>query len=457
MRSTKLTTGLTIALLAGCASPGSRPLDTAGVDAALAAPDRELLAQQAQRLVHPRLAPMTLDFSKPLTPAAVAVIAVIANPDLRALRSQQQVADSQAFAAGLLPDPQVNWGLDRIVSPKDQGLINGTAAGLTLDLLGALATRHADLQIARTAAQQVRLDIAWQEWTTAGQARLLAIRLPLQQQAARLAEEANTIAEDLLQRTLRAAARGDLRGDELAAQRISAADASARLQLAARDADATRLALNRLLGLQPGEDLRLAAPVALSEWTDPDAAGLFAAARNARLDLLALAAGYASKEATLHRAVLGQYPRLAISFNRSRDTGNVRTQGPAISLDLPLWNRNRGPIAVAAASRDQLRSELLARLHQTRADIAALVAALHRDEPARLTLGQQLPDLERLAAGIGAAALRGDATQPLAAAAQATALDKRLAYLALTQACAEQRLALALAIGQPLAVDSVMP
>jgi outer membrane protein TolC len=444
-------------LLIACADYSSRPLNAPDLEAMLAGPDRELLARQSQRLSHPRLAPLTLNFTEPLTPDAVAVIAVLANPGLRALRSGQQLADAQAFAAGLLPDPQLNFGLDNVVSPKNQGLIGGTTAGLSLDVLGALATRRVDSKIARATAQQTRLDIAWQEWTTAGQARLLAIRLPALQQAARFTEDARNLADNLLQRTLQAAARGDLRADELAVQRIAAADASARFQAAARDADATRLELNRLLGLAPEEILRLSEPAELKPWVTPQLATLFAAARGARLDLQAFAAGYASQEATLRRAVLGQYPRLGIALNRSRDTSDVRTQGPSVSFDLPLWNRNRGVIAVAAATRDQMRNEYLARLHQTRADIAALIAALNRDEPARVALAAQLPDLDRVAAALADAARRGDATLVVAAAAQATALDKKLAFIALTQACAEQRLALALAIGQPLASDDFLP
>ena len=50
----------------------------------------------------------------------------------------------------------------------------------------------------------------------------------------------------------------------------------------------------------------------------PDRTELFAAARLRRLDLKALEQGYQSPEATIHREMLGQYPRLTIgSFAQS--------------------------------------------------------------------------------------------------------------------------------------------
>ena len=423
----------------------------------LASPDRAALVQQAARFSHPRLAPVALDFTKPMTADELAVVAVLANPDLRALRAQQQVADAQVFASGLLPDPQLSLGVDQVLSPRGQGLSSAFAGSLTLDLLGALVTRSVERQIAGSAAEQVRLDIAWQEWLTAGQARLLAIRLPRQRMAAQLARQAADVAESGLRRTLAAAARGDLKGDEVEARRIAASDASTRALAAERDAETSALELNRIVGLVPGEVLRVADAQPLDEWRPPDPEALFAAARSARLDLQAFASGYDSQQAALHRAVLSQYPRLSITLNRARDTSSVQTFGPAVALDVPIWNRNRGAIAVAEATRTRLRSEFAARLHQTRADIADLIATLNGNEQARAAVAAQLPEIERIAEGFNAAARRGDVSVSLAESARASAVDKRLAFLSLDQACAEERVALALAVGRPFADSGTEP
>jgi outer membrane protein TolC len=436
--------------MVSCAGYQPKPLDGDAVTAVLASPDRAVLVKQAGAMSHPALPKVELDFSQPLSLDEISVIAVVANPDLRAMRAQQRVADAQVFSAGLLADPQLSLGVDRLMAPSGQGLANAYAGSLTLDLLGALMTRSVEMAAARSAATQVRLDIAWQEWSIAGQARLLALRLPYQLQAQRLARHAADDANAQLVRTLGAAANGDLKGDEVESRRIAAADAETRALAAERDAKTTQLELNRVLGLQPGEPLALAAAAPLGRWQHPDESLLFDRARQQRLDLQALAAGYESRQAAVHRAVLGQYPRVSIVLNRARDTSRVHTFGPAVTFDIPLWNRNRGAIASAEAERDVLQQEYAARLHQTRADIAALVEAQDRDEHARTALAEQLQDIERIAAALQTAADRGDVIQPIAESAQAAMVDKQLALLALEQSCAEQRLALALSVGHSL-------
>jgi outer membrane protein, heavy metal efflux system len=440
---------LVLLLCGGCAIYRGKPLGSAGVATALRSPDRAQLERNASQLRHPLIAPVTLDFSEPLTPDEITVITILANPELRALRAKEKVADAQAFASGLLPDPQITIGIDRVLSPADQGLLSAYNGGLTLDLLGALAVRSVERHAARATATQTHLDVAWQEWTTAGQARLLAIRLPYQMRAAALAQAAAVEADEILEAILKAAERGDLKGDEVQTWRITAADARMRATASTRALQTTRLDLNALLGLLPQEPLRVAAAMPLTAWKLPNADELFQAARRQRLDLRALEQGYEAQEAMLHRAVLGQYPRLGITLTRARDTSSVQTFGPSVALDLPIWNRNRGVIAVADATREQLRAEFMARLHQTRAEIAALVESVNRDEAARAGLQAGMGDIERIASVYADAARRGTVTRPVAAAIRAAAIDKQVALLGLEQSCAEQRLALALATGTP--------
>jgi len=443
--------------VAACTIYHAQPLEDRQLDAVLAPPDPAALERAAPLLSHPQLRPLTLALDQPLTPDEVAVVSVLANPDLRALRTQQRVADAQVFSSGLLPDPQLGLGRDRVASAPDASYSAAWAGSLGLDVLGPLLVRGADREVAERHAASVRYDIAWAEWLTAGQARLYAVRLDYQQRAAQLAADAATLAERALVRSLAAGERRDLRADEIETRRIAAADATARSLAAARDADATRLELNRLLGFPPQARLSLAPAAPLGPWPGADAAALFTAARVARLDLKALAADYDSQQAVVRRAVLGQYPRVAVTLNRARDTSRVFTSGQAVSLDLPLWNRNRGAVRVADADRGRLRAEFAARLHQARADIAALLAALELDERTRTALEAQAPALERIATAYEAAAQRGDATRPVAEAARAAALDRALALLAAQQACAEERIGLALAVGQPLADTELAP
>jgi outer membrane protein TolC len=417
------------------------------VESVLSDPAAESLGRKAGELQHVLIKPVTLDFSQPLTLDELSVIAVVANPDLAALRARQRLADAQVFASGLFPDPQLSASVDRVLSPTGTGLVSAYAGGLTLDVVAGLFTRSAERGAARHAAQQQRLDIAWAEWNTAGDARLLASRLQYQLRTARLADEAAVAARRLLASIVQASARGDLKGDDLQAQRAVGVDATLRAAAVHKDVESTRLELNRVLGLTPDTKLALAPPQPGATASGQSLGALFAAARSQRLDLRALEEGYAGQEAALHRAALGQYPHVAITLNRARDTTPVNTWGPAVNLDLPLWNRNRGGIALAAAGREVLRAEYAARLHQTRADIATLLAALGSDQLALDALRSEADAVAALSARYEAAAQRGDLARSAVDAVRLAAIDKQIAILGLEQSCDEQRIALALLTG----------
>ena len=436
------------ALLSSCAVYAPSPLGR-GAGGALAQPDLGAVAAAAARLQHPRLKPVAIDLAQPLTPEALGLIAVICNPDLKATRAKAKVTDAQVFEAGLLPDPSITLGADKLLSGPDA--YDAFTGQIALDL-NALRTRRVVLAGQRAAREQVRLDLAWQEWQTAGQARLLAARIAGLTRALALDAESQDAAGALLLRVLDAAARGDVKADEIEARRLAAADAGDKARQAERDLDAARHDLNRLLGLGPDTQIRIAeappAPVVL------DAPALFARARVRRLDLQALEAGYDSQEAATRKAVMDQFPALQLTVTRSQDTANNQTLGPQINFTLPVWNRNAGGIAIARATREQLRAEYSARLFAARADIADLTAGLAIARRQRQAMAAQVGPLSRLVAETAAAAARGDISRAVADAARQSVADKQLVLAGLDQTIAEQTVALELAVGEPLSVEA---
>jgi len=434
--------------LAGCATSPVPSLDVAA-DETLAGTDLARLVAPAAALRHPVLKPVALDPASPLSSDAVAVLAVLANPDLKAARARAKIADAQLLSAGLLPDPTVGASTDLRLSGPDPG--NGWAAQIGYELT---AIRDRDLAVkgARATQRQVRLDLAWQEWAVAEQARLLAGRVQATEGLAVLTERTRRETAGALAHAVQAAARGDLKADDVTARRLAALDASDRATQAARDRDQARSDLNALLGLRPDTVLHLAP--AAHHMKALDATALFAAARTQRLDLRALRAGYDSQNVAVRKAVRDAFPSLAFSLNQATDTANNKTLGPGLSLTLPLWNRNRGPIAEARATRDALRADYAARLFQTRSDISALVEALARTEAQRaLTLRQVTPLLESSGAA-DAAADRGDLSLTAAEAVRQSVRDKLAALITLDQALVELTVGLELATGAPLASTS---
>jgi len=437
-----LVSALPLLLLAGCASYAPLPLRDGA--STLDAPDIAALSQTAGTIDRPYLKPVAIDLAQSLDPDAVAVIAVIANPDLKARRERAGVSDAQLFAARLLPDPVFSIGGNPVLSGPDPFV--DIASSLALDL-NALRTRGVTIAAARGAADQVHLDLAWAEWQTAGQARLQAARILGLERSAALAAITRSAADSMLTRTLRAAGRGDLAADQSNSARAADFDAQDRQRVLDRDLAAARLELAKQLGLPPATTLRLAPATLPAPALDAEA--LFALARQRRTDLKALEAGYASEEATLRKAVLDQFPTLGLTVNGNRDSAGNTLVGPAISFTVPLWNRNRGGIAIERATRAALKAEYDARLFQTRAEIAAAVGGITVARRQREALLRDIPAARHFAEASRRAADRGDLSLATAETAEQALRDKQLLLAQSEQDITEQTIALELLTGAP--------
>lgn len=431
-----------VAVVAGCAHYSPRPLDHA--PEVLAPPTASILSTDARDIHRPWLHPVDLDLSAPLTPDAIATLAVIRNPDLSAARARAGVADAQAFAAGLLPDPVLGVGANEVLHGPDPFL--DIASSLRVDL-DALRTRDATRAQANAQARQVRLDLAWSEWQTAGQARIQAVRVAALKRMVALQDASAHAMRALYAHTETAAARGDVGGDRLQAARVAALDASEKLRASERDLATAESDLRTLLGLPPDIDLRLA-DVPLPS-PPPPAATLFALAERNRTDIKALEAGYDAEEATVRKAVLDQFPSLALTVNANRDSAGNTLVGPAVELTLPLWNRNRGGIAVERATRDALRHEYEARLFRTRAEIAAaeqgLALAFRRHDDAE----RGLDPMQAYARKARRAADRGDLSAEAAVVAEQARRDRDATIAQSEEDIREQMIALELLTGTP--------
>ena len=94
--------------LAGCATYSARPLSTQST-----LPNRiPDLTIDPRQMPLPELAAHKFDPTDGLDITEVAMLAVVNNPDLKIARAAAGVVHAQAFAAGLLPDPQLAFSLD---------------------------------------------------------------------------------------------------------------------------------------------------------------------------------------------------------------------------------------------------------------------------------------------------------------------------------------------------------
>jgi hypothetical protein len=95
-------------LLSGCSQYHSKPLTEQAIQQQLQTPSREQLTIQAAKIKHPLLEPVKFDMEDGLSPDETAILAVLRNPQLHAIRDQHAIANAQLLQAGLLPLKNVN-------------------------------------------------------------------------------------------------------------------------------------------------------------------------------------------------------------------------------------------------------------------------------------------------------------------------------------------------------------
>ncbi len=395
----------------------------------------------------PALAAHRFDPSNGFDIDDVAMLAVVNNPDMKQARDALGVSRAQAFSAGLLPDPQLSVSSDY---PGAVGFERAFNYGLSMDVM-ALVTHGANKRSADAAAAQTDLGLLWQEWQVVAQARQLFLKRRLADETLPLIARERELARVRYQRTSEARAEGNLTTDTLTLARTSYDDLNKQWFDAQRAAEQVHHDLNALLGLAPDATLQLKGRAeTLAPVTDADIDAAKAALPRRRPDLLALEAGYESQEQKLRAAVLSQFPSLTIGFVRARDTSGIYTSGFQISMSLPIFNRNRGNLAIERATRTKLHDEYQTRVNQAYAD----VAHLRNDEA---ILARQLDNAEAALPALSVAAQRADeayAAHEITLGdytdAQNAWLAKRIDVATLRESLAEQRVGLQALLGSAI-------
>jgi len=428
--------------LNGCAAFHALPLSSEAVEKSLRPAGGKALEISVREIKHPLLRPVRLDASDGLSPDEAAVLAVVLNPALRATRDQCAEAEAQLLKAGILPNPQLSGNLDFVTGGATAGTQTGVGYGLSWNLR-SLITHGQEVTSARADVKAVRLDVAWEEWQTALAARsavydLVALNGQVTQAgeiSERLASNAALVkkAEDAREMNLL----------ESSIVVVSANDARATLLGLQQEREQRRIALNRAIGYPASTQLRLQGDASLPSRVEPPSEStLLHGLEERRLDMLALKRGYESEDAKLRTAILGQFPNINIGFSRASDTGNVHTFGPAITIDLPLFDRNQGSIALENATRKRLFDEYSNRLFEARSDIAAALADIHSLNAQISHAESALPAFRHVVETSGKAVAQGNAEILGYYTLQNALTQKSLDLLKLKQQLAQARIAL---------------
>lgn len=326
---------------------------------------------------------------------------------------------------------------------------NAFNLGISYDIR-SLITRGTRRREAASSARSVDANLLWQEWQTMAQARLLTVDIIDGDRLLSVLRRNQALLQGRADTSRTALARGDVTL-ATAAPDITALQAA---RSAALDQERIQLGrrhqLNALLGLSPDAVLAFT-PMPDIPAIDPDAIWrALPTLADRRPDLAALRFGYAAQNAKLRSAILSQFPNLSFGVTGGSDNSNVRNIGPQITMELPIFDRNQGNIAIEQATRAQLYAEYAARLAAAEGQVGALLsemALLHRQLG---DLRHSLPPLTNDAALARSAQAAGDLDER-------TALDLILApvlreqeIVTLEQSLAEQQVAIATLVGAEL-------
>jgi outer membrane protein TolC len=386
----------------------------------------------------------------------VALLAVQNNPDLRAARAQRGVAQAQILEAGILPNPVLGGSYGFLLGGP------GTTDPITVSLsqdLRSFVTRPAKRRSARQTARAADASLLWEEWQVVAKARLLAVGLIEGEQQLRELRRTVTLLAERTAHNHEALASGDSTLTSLLPDLTADAEARRQFDDIEHQQAARRRDLNILLSLAPQVSLPLRESIALPP-IDADAViDALGSIVSRRPDLLALQWGYQSQEEKVRGAILGQFPMFSLGGGSERDNTDVRTAGPQISLELPVFDRNQGNIAIERATRQQMHDEFTARLVSARSEVLALIAD-------QVLLRHQLEGKRTQRAEIAAAAQRAEAAYRSGDLEERSYVDAVMAHsakeqevLTMEQTLLEQQVAIATLIGagMPPAVFNDQP
>lgn len=433
--------------LAGCATYQPLPL-----------PQCATLAHAVTQIRHslppamPGAAPMALDVAQPLTPETVGMLAVLNAPELRSERGEYDLAQADVVQSALLPNPSVGLGYAALLGGP------GVAAAYTASIaqdVASLVTYHSRVEAAKAHVVQVDADLLWKEWQVAQKARLLAIGLywnglSLAANEAQLARVNRTASQ-----VQQAVERGDASLADvmpLLASKVALEQAIVTLKLQQTKDWAD---LNGLLNLQPNVRFVLAAPAVVPP--PADLSSWIASAPNRRPDLVALRLGYQSADDGVRAAILGQFPAFALGGSWGSDTSQVRTAGPTVTFDLPIFKRNQDAIARARATRLLLHEQYQSRLDVAASAALALGARARYLESQLKTAAKEAQVADAHGKTARAAFGAGNLDERALADYESTALSRRLAVLDFSRALDEARVGLQLELGLGLPQARIAP
>lgn len=292
----------------------------------------------------------------------IVLVALFFHPDLELLRAQQGTAESGVLNAAGRPNPVITLapGISQNPTAGVSPWFPLTSLDLPIETAGKRARR---IDAAKLTAEGARLRVIAAAWTARGRVRDALIERAASVRRSRLLEVQLTLQREAIARFEQRRLAGAVAANEqtpirLALAKTESEAAEARRLAAVADArlaEALGLPLRALSGIIVDWDL----PAEPQEHKELSSDAARSQALQGRADILAALADYAATEAALRLEIARQYPDIHLNPGYQFDQGEHKWS-VGLSVELPLLNRNQGPIAEAESRRAESAARFLA-------------------------------------------------------------------------------------------------
>ena len=364
-----------LGLVAGCARFHPQPLSPAETAAGL----------ESRSLGNPELkAFLEKHLNRELNPWPVAkwdfemltLAAFYYQPSLDMARAVWAEAQAGVVTAGARPNPTVGFTPQYVFNP---GVEPPWVATLNLDWpIETAGKRGARVTQARHLSESARLNISATAWQVRSQLRASLIDLSAVTRRESLLRQQLAVQEQVVasldqRREAGAMASSEIMPARLLVQkaRLDLSDAQRQqVEARARVAEVMGLPVSALKDVEIAYDLTLF-PAGLDRLTSTEVRHQ---ALQRRPDVLAALADYAASESALQIEIAKQYPDVHLNTGFEYDQGLQKWGLLGFGMELPLLNRNEGPIAQAAARRRQAAARFEALQAKVIADLDRALA-----------------------------------------------------------------------------------
>ena len=315
------------------------------------------------------------------------------NPSLEIARADWRVAASGIETAKEFPNPSVTVSLlHEPVPDAPAPWVPAVLFDLPIETAGK---RRLRTDQARHLSDSARLNVAAAAWQVRSQLRAGLLDFVAARQRVAVLQHQVSLRADLDLRLEDQLQAGAISRFELNTARLAEVRARAELTDALRSFAEARAALaaavgvpaRTLDGLEFQFDLKM--PKDAEELT---ASQMRRLALLGRADILAALADYAASQSSLQLEIAKQYPDVHLAPGYSWNAGSAGEHDWQIgaTVDLPLFNQHRGPIAEATARREASAARFRALQAKVIGQIDTAVASFHASQTNAETLGALL-------------------------------------------------------------------